>query len=48
MIVVDTGPLVIVAAEALGTRRVFTLDRADFNTYRIRRGHRYHAVEVIP
>ena len=34
MIVVDTGPLVIVAAEALGTRRVFTLDRADFNTYR--------------
>lgn len=37
----------IVAAEALETRRVFTLDKADFNTYRIRRGHRYHAVEVM-
>ena len=37
----------IVAAEALETRKVFTLDRADFNTYRIRHGHRYHTVEVI-
>lgn len=37
----------IVAAEALETRKVFTLDRADFNTYRIRRGHRYHMVELM-
>jgi uncharacterized protein len=37
----------IVAAEILRTRKVFTVDRNDFNTYRIRRGHRYHSVEVI-
>jgi hypothetical protein len=33
----------VTAAEALGTRRVFTLDRKDFGTYRVRRGHRHHA-----
>ena len=38
----------IVAAEALGTRKVFTLDRRDFEGYRIRRGHRHHGVEIIP
>lgn len=27
----------VVAAEALGTRRVFTIDRRDFGTYRVRR-----------
>jgi predicted nucleic acid-binding protein len=37
----------IVAAEALPTRRVFTIDRQDFATYRIRRGHRYYGVEII-
>jgi predicted nucleic acid-binding protein len=37
----------IVAAEILRTRKVFTVDRNDFNTYRIRRGHRYHSIEVI-
>lgn len=37
----------IVAAEALETRKVFTFDRADFSTYRIRRGHRYHTVEMM-
>jgi uncharacterized protein len=37
----------VVAAEALKTRKVFTIDRSDFRTYRIRRGHRHHAFEVI-
>jgi predicted nucleic acid-binding protein len=37
----------IVAAETLGTRTVFTIDRADFAIYRIRVGHRYHAVEIV-
>lgn len=31
----------VVAAEAIQTRKVFTLDRSDFETYRVRRGHRY-------
>jgi uncharacterized protein len=38
----------IVAAETLGTRKVFTVDRRDFETYRIRRGHRHYGVEIIP
>ncbi|MFQ5563587.1 MAG: type II toxin-antitoxin system VapC family toxin [Parvularculaceae bacterium] len=38
---------VIAAAEALGTRKVFTLDLRDFGTYRIRRGHRHYAVEIV-
>ena len=38
---------VIVAAEALLTRKVFTLDKADFAAYRIRRGHRHQPVDVI-
>ena len=37
----------IATAEALPTRIVFTLDRRDFSTYRIRRGHRYEAVEIL-
>lgn len=37
----------LVAAEKLKTGKVFTLDRKDFTTYRIRRGHRHYAVEVI-
>ena len=37
----------IVAAEALPTRRVFTIDHQDFATYRIRRGHRYYGVDII-
>lgn len=37
----------VTAAEALATRQVFTLDRSDFSTYRIRRGHRLEAVEII-
>jgi predicted nucleic acid-binding protein len=37
----------IVAAETLGTLRVFTIDLRDFATYRIRRGHRHYGVEII-
>ena len=37
----------IVAAEALKTNMVFTIDRQDFETYRIRRGHRHYRVEIV-
>jgi uncharacterized protein len=37
----------IVAAEAIGTRKVFTIDRNDFETYRVRRGHRAYPVEIV-
>lgn len=37
----------VVAAETLGTTRVFTLDRTDFRAYRIRRGHRHIRVEIV-
>jgi predicted nucleic acid-binding protein len=39
---------IVVAAEALGTRKVFTLDRHDFRSYRIKRGHRSYSVEILP
>jgi predicted nucleic acid-binding protein len=39
---------IITAAEALGSRSVFTLDRKDFRTYRVRRGHRHYALEILP
>jgi uncharacterized protein len=38
----------IVAAEAVGTRKVFTIDRSDFAVYRVRRGHRHYPVEILP
>ena len=38
---------IIAGAEALETRKVFTLDNRDFETYRIKRGHRYYAVEIV-
>jgi hypothetical protein len=38
----------IVAAETLTTRKVFTIDRKDFAAYRVRRGHRHYAVDIIP
>jgi len=38
----------VVAAELLGTRKVFTVDRSDFQSYRVRHGHRYYALEVVP
>lgn len=37
----------IVAAEALRTSKIFIIDRRDFTTYRIRRGHRYYNVDII-
>lgn len=37
----------IVAAEAWATTKVFTIDRRDFQTYRIRRGHRAAKVEIL-
>jgi predicted nucleic acid-binding protein len=37
----------IVAAEALGTTKVFTIDRPDFTAYRIRHGHRHVKVEIV-
>lgn len=37
----------VVAAEVLGTRRIFTLDRNDFDTYRVKRGHRHYAFDVL-
>jgi len=37
----------VAAAEALRTNKVFTIDRQDFATYRIRRGHRYYNVDII-
>ncbi len=37
----------IVAAETLGAQAVFTLDRNDFETYRIRRGHRQLPVQLV-
>ena len=38
----------VAAAESLGTRRVFTIDRNDFETYKVRRGHRHQAMQIVP
>jgi hypothetical protein len=38
----------VVAAESLGSRKVFTVDRKDFETYRVRRGHRHYPMEIVP
>lgn len=37
----------IAVAELLETRKVFTLDANEFGVYRVRRGHRHYAVEII-
>jgi predicted nucleic acid-binding protein len=37
----------VTAAEVIGTRRVFTIDRDDFETYNVRRGHRHQAMQVL-
>jgi len=39
---------IIASAEALGTRKVFTIDRRDFETYKVRRGHRNYPIDIIP
>lgn len=38
----------VAAAESLGIDVVFTLDRRDFASYRVRHGHRYHPFEILP
>jgi predicted nucleic acid-binding protein len=38
----------VVAAERLRTRRIFTLDRDDFSTYRLRRGRTPQPFEILP
>lgn len=38
----------VVAAEELQTRRIFSLDRDDFSTYRVRVGRRLEAFELLP
>lgn len=37
----------VAAGEVLGTRKVFTIDRRDFETYRVRRGYRHYPMELI-
>jgi predicted nucleic acid-binding protein len=37
----------VVLAESLRLRKVFTIDRADFTTYRIKQGHRHFAFELV-
>ena len=37
----------VVLAETLKLRRIFTLDRDDFTAYRIKRGHRHLPFEVL-
>jgi predicted nucleic acid-binding protein len=37
----------VVAAETLAATRVYTIDRQDFLTYRVRRGHRSARLEII-
>lgn len=37
----------LVAAELERIRTVFTIDRTDFAVYRVRRGHRHFALDVI-
>jgi len=37
----------LAAAEAIPTRKVFTLDRKEFSIYRLRSGHRHVAMEVV-
>jgi predicted nucleic acid-binding protein len=37
----------VVAAETHKVRRIFTTDRRDFASYRVKRGHRHYSLEVI-
>lgn len=37
----------VVLAEALRLRKVFTIDRGDFTTYRIKRGHRNVTFQIL-
>ena len=37
----------VAAAEILETRKIFTIDRNDFATYRLRRGQRFEAFDIV-
>jgi predicted nucleic acid-binding protein len=37
----------VAAAESLETLKVFTIDRNDFQTYRVRKGHRHYPIEIV-
>ena len=37
----------VAAAEILSLQKVFTIERRDFDTYRIRRGHRHIVFDII-
>lgn len=37
----------VVLAEALKLRKIFTIDRGDFATYRIKQGYRHLAFEMV-
>lgn len=37
----------VAAAETFKTRRIFTIDRDDFETYRVKIGHRYYPFEIL-
>jgi hypothetical protein len=37
----------VALAEAERLKRIFTIDRNDFDTYRIKRGHRHYQFEVV-
>lgn len=37
----------VVAAERFGTTDVFTIDRNDFESYRVKRGHRYYPMNLL-
>jgi predicted nucleic acid-binding protein len=38
----------VAAAERLDIRTIFTIDRDDFETYGVRRGHRHYALAIVP
>ena len=38
---------IVAAAEVLGTRKVFSLDRRDFLTYRVLKGHRHLTMQIV-
>ena len=37
----------VVAAEELGTRKIFTFDRNDFEAFRLKRGYRHYPLEIV-
>lgn len=37
----------VVLAETMKLSKIFTIDRTDFATYRIKQGHRHLAFEIV-